>query len=138
MWSGSIASIPSGWLLCNGVTVNGVTPPDLRDRFVIGAGNAYAVAATGGSANAVIVAHDHTATSTVTDEGHFHTVQTRDAGASSPTYLGETNNAGGIGTYNTDTKTTGITVETTIASNGENGAGKNLPPYYALAFIMKV
>jgi hypothetical protein len=50
MWSGSIASIPSGWALCNGS--NGT--PDLRDRFVVGAGNTLAVGATGGSTTPAI------------------------------------------------------------------------------------
>lgn len=45
IYSGSVASIPSGWALCNGS--NGTK--DLRGRFVIGAGGAYAVDATGGA-----------------------------------------------------------------------------------------
>jgi microcystin-dependent protein len=45
LWSGSIAAIPSGWLLCNGAN----STPDLRDRFVVGAGTTYAVGATGGA-----------------------------------------------------------------------------------------
>jgi len=45
IWSGSVASIPSGWYLCNGA--NGT--PNLRDRFVVGAGSSYAVGATGGA-----------------------------------------------------------------------------------------
>jgi hypothetical protein len=74
MWNSSVASIPTGWQLCNGT--NGT--PDLRDRFVIGAGSSYAVAATGGSKDAVIVSHDHTGTATVnfsgtTDAGGVHT-----------------------------------------------------------------
>ena len=44
MWSGSIASIPSGYKLCDG---NDGTP-DLRDRFIVGAGNSYAVDSTVG------------------------------------------------------------------------------------------
>ena len=44
MWSGSIGAIPVGYYLCNGS--NGT--PDLRDRFVVGAGNTYAVGNTGG------------------------------------------------------------------------------------------
>jgi hypothetical protein len=62
LWSGSIAAIPATWQLCNGT--NGT--PDLRDRFVVGAGTTYAVNATGGSANAVVVAHTHTATASTT------------------------------------------------------------------------
>lgn len=65
LWSGSIASIPSGWVLCNGAN----STPDLRDRFVVGAGTSYAVGATGG-ANTVtldatmIPSHTHTITAT--------------------------------------------------------------------------
>jgi hypothetical protein len=44
-WSGSIVSIPSGFYLCNGS--NGT--PDLRDKFIVGAGSTYAVNANGGS-----------------------------------------------------------------------------------------
>ena len=49
MWSGSIASIPTGWLICDGT--NGT--PDLRNRFIVGAGSTYSVAGTGGSAAAI-------------------------------------------------------------------------------------
>lgn len=59
MWSGSEASIPSGWLLCNGL--NGT--PDLRDRFVVGAGSHYVRNDTGG-------ADTVTTTGTVTIAGH--------------------------------------------------------------------
>ena len=69
MWSGSTASIPSGWAICDGN--NGT--PDLRDRFVVGAGSTYGVNATGGSANAVLIAHSHS----ITDPGHDHTWSTR-------------------------------------------------------------
>ena len=78
MWSGSIANIPAGWLLCNGSN----NTPDLRDRFIIGASQDEAGTAktnvtgslttTGGSKDAIAVAHTHTATSTVTDPGHNH------------------------------------------------------------------
>ena len=130
MWSGSVASIPSGWLLCNGASGT----PDLRDRFVIGAGSTYGVAATGGSADAIVVSHTHTATSTVTDPGHNHTysvVQT--SGGPSGGTVSYTSTA----TVNTGNRTTGITVGTTNASAGASGTNANLPPYYALAFIMK-
>ena len=74
LWSGSIASIPSGWALCNG----SAGTPDLRDRFVVGAGSTYAVGATGG-ANTVtldttqIPSHTHTGTTNATDLSHTHT-----------------------------------------------------------------
>ena len=44
MWSGSIGSIPAGYYLCDGQ--NGT--PNLKDRFVVGAGSTYAVGNTGG------------------------------------------------------------------------------------------
>jgi hypothetical protein len=131
MWSGSIVSIPSGWVLCDGTN----STPDLRDRFVVGAGSTYAVAATGGSANAVIVSHTHTATST--DAGHTHVEQ----------YNGGTPGSGdgicssGVSVANTpssaSTATGFASITTTVASAGVSGTNANLPPYYALAYIMK-
>jgi hypothetical protein len=138
MWSGSIASIPSGWLICDGA--NGT--PDLRNRFIVGAGSTYAVAATGGSADAIVVSHTHSAssTSTVTDPGHNHGTG---IGGSFAVFTG----SGGSGftgggaqfTGTTGTATTGITVSTTTTntSAGSSGTNANLPPYYALAYIMK-
>lgn len=137
LWSGSIASVPSGWFLCNGSN----STPDLRDRFVVGAGSTYAVAATGGSANATLVSHTHTATSSVSDPGHFHTYQT--GYQTSVTIQGSNGNFGG-GTpddtsfiYNSETKSTGISVGTTNSTEGSSATNANLPPYYALAYIMK-
>ena len=132
MWSGSIASIPSGWYLCNGS--NGT--PDLRDRFIVGAGSTYAVAATGGSADATLVAHSHSASSTVSDPGHAHTQQgeTRLFGSDGLSWSGGPFTVGQVNTY---AATTGITVSTTISSAGSSGTNANLPPYYALAYIMK-
>jgi hypothetical protein len=55
IWSGAANAIPSGWLLCDGA--NGT--PNLRDRFVVGAGTTYAVGATGGQ-NAITSVPSHT------------------------------------------------------------------------------
>ncbi len=134
IWSGSVASVPSGWYLCNGS--NGT--PDLRDRFVVGAGSTYSVAATGGSANAIVVSHNHTATSTVTDPSHAHNTYPGNGTVNIGTYVAGAEVRGGTIVYNsTETATTGITVGTTVASSGSSGTNANLPPYYALAYIMK-
>ena len=69
IWSGSTGSIPSGYVLCDGT--NGT--PDLRNSFVLGAGNSYTVGQTGGSTDSIVVSHTHTALS-VTDPGHTHTL----------------------------------------------------------------
>ena len=61
MWSGATNNIPSGWALCDGN--NGT--PNLQDKFIVGAGSSYAVAATGGSADATLVSHSHTTNSTI-------------------------------------------------------------------------
>ena len=136
MWSGSIVSIPSGWTLCNGSN----STPDLRDRFVVGAGSSYAVASTGGSADAVVVSHTHTAgsISTVTDPGHFHGLP--QAGTSGPGgYYSAAYNQGYTMSVGTNSATTGITVSTltSISLQGVSATNANLPPYYALAYIMK-
>jgi hypothetical protein len=145
LWSGSIVNIPSGWLLCDGT--NGT--PNLRDRFVIGAGSTYAVAATGGSANAIVVSHTHTATSTVTDPGHFHVTDGTlsssrhavragvDAIIDGSSGTASANDADYLSGSRTGSQTTGITVATTNSTEGSSGTNANLPPYYALAYIMK-
>jgi len=142
LWSGSIGSIPSGYLLCDGTN----STPDLRDRFIIGAGNTYSVNQTGGSADAIVVSHSHTATSTstVTDPGHQHTL-TNYGSAQAGTDLGGAPvmaNTGYSTSRNpnpTDTATTGITVatSTSTATAGTSGVGQNIPPYFALCYIMK-
>jgi hypothetical protein len=121
IWSGATGSIPSGWTLCNGS--NGT--PDLRNSFIIGAGSTYAVGATGGTADSIVVAHTHT----ITDPGHNH-------GTDANLGSGGSFQAPGGGSYSPATKsaTTGITATN---STGVSGTGANLPPYYALAFIMK-
>ena len=135
MWSGTIATIPTGWLLCNGSSGT----PDLRNKFVIGAysdtaGVAYttitgADTQTGGSKDAIVVSHTHTAT--VTDPGHAHTAQSQ---ASSGQY-----SSGGFsltfGSGNTGSANTGISVAN--STTGSSGTNANLVPYFALAYIMK-
>ena len=134
LWSGSIGSIPVGYLLCDGT--NGT--PDLRNRFLVGSGSTYAVNATGGSADAIVVSHNHTATSTsvVTDPGHVHGYI-----AAAPGNFYSNTNGGNPGAISTTTNsaTTGITVATTTTNTaaGTSGTNANLPPYYSLAYIMK-
>lgn len=126
MWSGDISAIPAGWYLCNGT--NGT--PNLQDRFIVGAGNTYAVAATGGSKDAVVVTHTHTATSI--DSGHTHQFTRENTQGN-----GSAGAEDGTSSFQTDTTQTGFAnITTTINSAGESGTDKNLPPYYALAYIM--
>jgi hypothetical protein len=147
MWSGTVAAISSltGWALCDGT--NGT--PDLRERFVVGAGGAnislplidggqntdgYSVGEKSGSANATLVSHSHTATSAVTDPGHTHT-STLYNGLGSGFAGG--GGQGARGSISVGSNTTGITVATSITAEGSVATNANLPPYYALAFIMR-
>lgn len=119
MWSGSVASIPSGWYLCNGSN----STPDLRGRFVYGAGGGYSPGDTGGEethtlTTAEMPAHNHGG---VTGQGDG----SREA------------NVNGSGSNRNNYQTPGTGHTHTISSEGGGGAHNNLPPYYALAFIMK-
>lgn len=126
IWSGSVGSIPSGWYLCNGS--NGT--PDLRNKFVVGAGSTYAVGDTGGSADAIVVSHTHTAS--VTDPTHTHTVFANPGGGSGAFGGGSSGSATNI---TSSASSTGISVS--ISTTGSSGTNANLPPYYALCYIMK-
>jgi hypothetical protein len=131
IWSGSLGSIPSGWVLCNGQ--NGT--PDLRNSFILGAGSTYAVGTVGGSADAIVVSHTHTAT----DAGHQH-AQNKDvylgvAGGTSFASPGA-NPIASAGVGNSVLTAVG-NANITVNSAGVSGTNANLPPFYALAFIMK-
>jgi len=143
LWYGSVASIPSGWALCNGL--NGT--PDLRNRFVVGAGSTYNVGATGGTADAVVVAHSHA----ITDPGHAHNLVAIPSGPWAGTPQGVSQNVSGtdgnldgsvrVTGYDRSTVGLGIATATTgisINSAGAAGTNANLPPYYALCYIMKL
>ena len=150
MWSGSIVSIPSGWALCDGN--NGT--PNLLDRFVISAGSTYSVGATGGSKDAITVSHTHTATTSTTGS-HQHNLRLG-SGNDSNAY-GALNGSGrllggmwsgNLGTISWSTVDAGgnslIDAQgshshtLTTDSSGSSGTNANLPPYLALAYIMKL
>lgn len=105
LWHGEAGTIPPGFAVCDGT--NGT--PNLRNKFIVGAGDTYAVNDTGGA-----LTHTHPFTS----NGHFHTL------GPEPTFLG-------TGAYRdkvTDSKT----------DSGTTDAGNSLPPYHALLYIMYV
>ncbi len=124
----------------------------LRNRFIIGAfsddsGTAKTTVTgsatqTGGSKDASLPSHTHTATSTVTDPQHNHTPQTLgSAQAGSDNGGAPVDASTGYGTGRTSSVTssssTGITVATSNSTEGVSATNANLVPYYALAFIMK-
>ena len=131
MWSGATNAIPSGWALCNGE--NGT--PDLRDKFVVGAGGNYAVGAKGGTTSAAISGNTGETTLTVAQmPSHRHGVPR----ASTPESSGNYTDKAAVG------KSGSGTFDTTDAGGGQShshslsGSVSTLPPFYALAFIMKL
>jgi microcystin-dependent protein len=149
MWGTGTA--PTGYLLCVGTAVSRSTYaalfavigttfgsgdgsttfnlPNYTNRMPYGT----TLAATGGSADAVVVSHTHTATSTVTDPSHSHTIP---FGPRAGTGSNTADSQGG-NTISTNSATTGITVATTNASTGVSGTNANLPPYLGINFIIK-
>jgi microcystin-dependent protein len=109
-WSGSIANIPAGFVICDGTN----STPDLRDRFIVGAGTTYAVDATGGANTVALTAaeiagHTHTVSGTTASDGaHTHNVSgnTSNTGAHTHNVSGNTSNTGDH-THNGATSNTG-------------------------------
>lgn len=138
MWSGSIASIPSGWLLCDGT---GGTP-NLQDKFIVGAGSTYAVAATGGATSVTSGSGGNGTTSTST------VVVGRDGWTTTGGSLGSvTSGRLVVGSGNSEgteilesLRAAGADLTTgshshTVSAHTHSVA--TLPPYYALAYIIK-
>jgi hypothetical protein len=138
-WSGSEASIPSGWVLCNGL--NGT--PDLRDKFVVGSGSHYSKGATGGSSTV-------TTSATVTIAGHALTA------AETPLHthgtISDFYTAGSYGAAPSTGSSTLAAATDHASYTGYTGSGDShthtasfagtssqakIPPYYALCAIMK-
>lgn len=132
LWSGSASNIPEGWFLCDG---NNNTP-DLRDRFIVGAGSAYAAGATGGEATHVLSVDEM--------PGHTHRNKCSNSAYSlDSTFQDPTDRVAGLG--RSGASTTNIYKQESLATGymapsesiGGNLAHENRPPYFALCYIMK-
>ncbi|MEI6342556.1 MAG: tail fiber protein [Verrucomicrobiota bacterium] len=158
MWSGD--TVPDGWALCSGATVSGVKTPDLRGRFVLGAGQATGlsprvIGQTGGAEQHLLTA--------VEMPTHVHradppAIWTNEAGVHSHSYWSEANVASDLGIANGPHNGSQIgrwvqTLRTSwdghhehavdpapvdSSATGGNQPAENMPPFYALAYIIRV
>jgi hypothetical protein len=163
MWSGAISEIPSGWALCNGL--NGT--PDLRNRFIVGSsvdsgGSSKTTitgseTTTGGNKNSIVPYHNHSSDSNgshnheafiVGDGAHNHTIAFSDKGFAEGVW-GDADNLNGTGqsvNIGGGGHTHGILMgdagahshSISYAGTTGNEVNANLPPYYALALIMRI
>lgn len=114
IWSGAADNIPTGWVLCDGQN----DTPDLRDRFVLGAGTKHAVGETDGEEEVTLTVAQM--------PEHSHDFQEN---------YGYVNSGKYTGIYFQEVNTN-YYLESQIA--GGSQPHNNMPPYYALCYIMKL
>ena len=151
MWSGSPTSLPYGWALCDGS--NGT--PDLRGRFIVGYNpndtDYNAIGRTGGAKLVTLItshmpAHNHGGTLTTSSNGsHTHTATMAYRGPDGSNHSnGNTHLCSAEGATGTDAR--GVSIKNsgshnhtvTLTAQGSNQPHENRPPYYTLAYIMKI
>jgi microcystin-dependent protein len=132
MWSGAVDQVPTGWRLCNGSN----DTPNLRDRFVVGAGGQYGAHATGGNQSITLStshlpSHNHT---------YYDTVFAENRGGANYSGLYKIrSDRKGIGQNGgTDFDNDWYARQTSTWHSGSGNSFDIRPPYYALAYIMKV
>ena len=127
----------TSWCLCDGTTTNGLAVPDLRGRMILGASSTYAAGSKGGSAT-----HTHSISGTVgattlsVEQMPKHTHSYTDAHSAA----GSGNPSGqswGFISENKVTAPTGGSQSHTHSLSGSSKEANSLPPYYALAYIMR-
>lgn len=144
-WFGQLANIPSGFAVCDGK--NGT--PDLRNRFIVGAGDTYKLSDIGGE-DAVKLEPSQTSSHYHTfgyhignNNGYFITTASKKINASLPsgTYPAKWNGSGGGGWYGWDGSGwaggQNLVTSLTVATEAQK-PHENRPPYYALHYIMKL
>ena len=143
LWSGSTGSIPSGFVLCNGSN----STPDLRDRFVVGAGNSYAVGNTGGNNTAtdtVNISGSDTVNVSVSGSGttgnefgNFGSTNLYGYNGTGVQYKNMNNYYWGTTTHAHGFNFSGSGSDTVNISGSDTVSIDTRSPYYALCYIMK-
>ena len=136
LWYGAVGDIPTGWSLCNGQTVGAYTTPDLRERFVVGAGgdnstvtgSGYSVGDTGGVNEVTLT------TNQMPVHNHSHSLSGSNKSLIDSNkvfqYGGDAVGAHGYSNGN-------VSISGSINNTGGGAAHENRPPYYALCYIMR-
>lgn len=140
-WYGQIADIPNGFALCNGS--NGT--PDLRNRFIVGAGSTYALGAGGGEdkvtlTNTQVGSHYHaTGYHNNNNTGRWLSTAgtTKNYSLADGTTGAFWNGSGGGGYSGQSTGSLNL-ITSLAVSTAASSAHENRPPYYALYYIMKI
>ena len=143
MYSGTLtaAEALTNWAICDGS--NGT--PDLRDKFVLGVGSTAnpstaSIDDEGGTADAVVVDHSHGAGTLATgDDTHTHQVRVGTAGGGGGGNVSDRDSEqpGNYVSGQIEDDTHNHTVTGSTGSDGVSGVGKNVPPYYALFYLMR-
>lgn len=136
IWSGAEDAAPAGWAICDGT--NGT--PDLRGRFVLGCSEGRAQGSTGGEEEHKLI------TAELPSHSHVQRVTTSPTSTSSAAVtqyrrITGTQTSSAAYTYatgNTATASTGARTTVSTAASGSGNAHNNMPPYYALCYIMKL
>ena len=113
--------------------------PDLRDRFIIGAGNSYSRHNTGGSKDATLVSHSHPFSASTTGGNHNHQYIDQYVVINNGYRPWPANN-NDCAQRNINTSGSGSHTHSfsgTTDAQGSSATNANLPPYYALVFIIK-
>lgn len=124
------------WCLCDGITTNNLTVPDLRGKMILGSSTEHTVGETGGSET-----HTHsvsgtvgaTTLSTAQMPSHSHPFSAFITGRQ---YYMESGYICGAGSSSTSA-TGGSGSHTHPLSGAQSGSASSLPPYYVLAYIMR-
>ena len=126
---GSEESIPSGWALCDGTN----DTPDLRNKFILGAGDNYNVGNEGGFLDAALIEHNHTATLNTTGL-HDHSLNTGTQDNIFGNGFRRGNPDGNVSTGAAGAHSHSVS----LSNSGSSPTNANLPPYYSLFYIVKL
>lgn len=123
------------WVLCDGITTNGLPVPDLRGRMILGVSSKYPAGSTGGTADSSTAVTVGPTTLTVEQmPNHRHGISIGNDNGAWP-YPNGCNGMNGVA-YEPCQFTGGSQPHThSLIDVQRNG---NLPPYYALSYIMRV